>query len=326
MTAITGTYTQNLKRFQSVIALLVLCIALSLLTDKFFTAANGVNVLRQVAVNACIATGMTLIVLTGGIDLSVGSVLALCGAITAGLSKNGLQFPSADLYVGFTILGATLAAVIVGALIGLFNGFAITSFKVPPFVATLAMLTIARGFTMLYTGGHPISNLGEEFAYIGTDALLDIPVPVWIAAAMVLLAVFITQKTKLGRYIYAIGGNETAARLSGIRINKVKLIVYSIGGALAALGGVIVTSRLDSAQPNAGVSYELDAIAAVVIGGTSLNGGKGTVWGTVIGAVIIGVLNNGLVLLNVSPFWQQVVKGGVILLAVIIDKAGDKKE
>jgi len=149
---------------------------------------------------------------------------------------------------------------------------------------------------------------------------------VWIAAAVVLLAAFITQKTKLGRYIYAIGGNETAARLSGIRINKVKMIVYGIGGALAALGGVIVTSRLDSAQPNAGISYELDAIAAVVIGGTSLNGGKGTVWGTVIGAIIIGVLNNGLVLLNVSPFWQQVVKGGVILLAVIIDKVGEKKE
>jgi len=326
MTAASTPISQQLKRFQSVIALLVLCIGLSLLTDKFLTTANGVNVLRQVAVNACIATGMTLIVLTGGIDLSVGSILALCGAITAGLLKNGMQFPSADLFIGFTILGASLAGIIVGALLGFFNGVSITAFKVPPFVATLAMLTVARGFTMLYTGGHPISNLGEGFAKIGTGSMLGIPVPVWIAAAVVLLAAFITQKTKLGRYIYAIGGNETAARLSGIRINRVKMIVYGIGGALAALGGVIVTSRLDSAQPNAGISYELDAIAAVVIGGTSLNGGKGTVWGTVIGAVIIGVLNNGLVLLNVSPFWQQVVKGGVILLAVIIDKVGDKKE
>ena len=326
MTAITPTYTQNFRRFQSVIALLALCIALALLTDKFFTAANGLNVLRQVAVNVCIATGMTLIVLTGGIDLSVGSVLALCGAIAAGLLKNGWQFPSANLYVGFTILGVILSACIIGGFIGLFNGLAITSFKVPPFVATLAMLTIARGFTMLYTAGHPISNLGDDFAVIGTGSFIGIPVPVWIAATVVLFAVFITRKTKLGRYIYAIGGNETAARLSGIRINKVKLIVYCIGAALAALGGVIVTSRLDSAQPNAGLSYELDAIAAVVIGGTSLNGGKGTVWGTVIGAVIIGVLNNGLVLLNVSPFWQQVVKGTVILLAVIIDKVGDKKE
>ncbi|MBK8089991.1 MAG: ribose ABC transporter permease [Chitinophagaceae bacterium] len=326
MTTTALSYKSNLSKFQSLIALLVLCIVLSFLTDKFFTAANGVNVLRQVAVNVCIATGMTLIVLTAGIDLSVGSVLALCGAITAGLLKNGMQFPSADLFIGFTILGAVLGAIIIGGLLGLFNGLVITKFKVPPFVATLAMLTIARGFTMLYTGGHPISNLGNNFAYIGAGSFIGIPVPVWIATIVVLLAVFITKKTKLGRYIYAIGGNETAAKLSGIRINRVKLIVYSLGAALAAVGGVIVTSRLDSAQPNAGISYELDAIAAVVIGGTSLNGGKGSVWGTVIGAVIIGVLNNGLVLLNVSPFWQQVVKGGVILLAVIIDKMGDKKE
>ena len=326
MSSLSLTYNRSLKQFQSIIALLVLCIVLSVMTDKFFTAENVVNVLRQVAVNACIATGMTLIVLTGGIDLSVGSVLALCGAITAGLLKNGLQFPSSDLFVGFTILGAVLGGLIIGSLLGLFNGLTITTFKVPPFVATLAMLTIARGFTMLYTGGHPISNLGSDFAVIGTGSFIGIPVPVWIAIAVVLFAMFITQKTKLGRYIYAIGGNETAAKLSGIRVNRVKLIVYSIGAALAAVGGVIVTSRLDSAQPNAGISYELDAIAAVVIGGTSLNGGKGTVWGTVIGAVIIGVLNNGLVLLNVSPFWQQVVKGGVILLAVIVDKLGDKRD
>ncbi|HEY4148343.1 MAG TPA: ribose ABC transporter permease [Chitinophagaceae bacterium] len=316
----------NLRRFQSLIALFVLCILLSFLTDKFFTTANGINVLRQVAVNVCVATGMTLIVLTGGIDLSVGSVLALCGAIAAGLLKNGLRFPSADLLIGFTILGAVLAAMIIGAVLGLCNGLAVTLFKVPPFVATLAMLTIARGFTMLYTEGHPISNLGSGFAFIGTGALLGIPVPVWIAVAVVLLSVFITRQTKLGRYIYAIGGNETAAKLSGIRINRVKLIVYGLGAALAAVGGIIVTSRLDSAQPNAGTSYELDAIAAVVIGGTSLNGGKGSVGGTVIGAVIIGVLNNGLVLLNVSPFWQQVVKGCVILLAVIIDRSGNSKE
>src|SRR4249919_3209386 len=326
MSAFTATYRNQLSRFQSLIALVVLCIVLSILTDKFFTADNGLNVLRQTAVNICISTGMTLIVLTGGIDLSVGSVLALCGAVTAGLFKSGIEIPVLNLFVGFTFLGAILGGIILGSLLGGFNGFTITRFKVPPFVATLAMLTIARGFTMLYTAGHPISNLGEGFAYIGTGSLIGIPVPVWIAAAVVLLAVFITQKTRLGRYIYAIGGNETAAKLSGIRINRVKLIVYSIGAALAALGGVIVTSRLDSAQPNAGISYELDAIAAVVIGGTSLNGGKGSVWGTVIGAIIIGVLNNGLVLLNISPFWQQVVKGSVILLAVIIDKVGEKKE
>lgn len=319
-------YTQNIRRFQSVIALVLLCVVLGFLTDKFFTVANGLNVLRQVAVNICIATGMTLIVLTAGIDLSVGSVLALCGAVAAGLLHNGIRIPLFDLYIGFTLFGAILAALLIGAVLGATNGFMVTKFHVPPFVATLSMLTIARGLTMLYTAGHPISNLGDTFAYVGAGFLFTIPVPVWIAFAVVGLAVFLTQKTKLGRYIYAIGGNETAARLSGIRINKVKLTVYIIGGILAALGGVIVTSRLDSAQPNAGISYELDAIAAVVIGGTSLNGGKGKVWGTVIGAVIIGVLNNGLVLLNVSPFWQQVVKGCVILLAVIIDKAGENRE
>ncbi len=318
--------TFNIKKFQSLIALLLLCIVISILSDKFFTAENGLNVLRQVAVNVSIATGMTLIVLTAGIDLSVGSVLALCGALTAGLFKNGLEFVSADLYIGFTVLGAILGGLILGAMLGWFNGFTVTKFNVPPFVATLAMLTIARGFTMLYTKGHPISNLGKDFAYIGNGSFIGIPVPVWIALIVVLIAVFITQKTKLGRYIYAIGGNEQAAKLSGINIKKVKMTVYAMAGALAALGGIIVTARLDSAQPNAGISYELDAIAAVVIGGTSLSGGKGSVWGTVMGAIIIGVLNNGLVLLNVSPFWQQVVKGGVILLAVIIDKIGEKKE
>jgi ribose transport system permease protein len=321
-----NNYKNNLNKFQSLIALIILCIVLGLLSDKFFTTSNGVNVLRQIAVNICVATGMTMIVLTAGIDLSVGSVLALCGAITAGLLKNGWQFPTLDLFVGFTILGAILCAIIIGAFLGFFNGLVITKFKVPPFVATLAMLTIARGFTMLYTEGHPISNLGTSFAYIGAGYFIGIPIPVWTATVVVLIAVFITKKTKLGRYIYAIGGNENAAKLSGISISRVKLIVYSLGATLAAIGGIIVTSRLDSAQPNAGISYELDAIAAVVIGGTSLNGGRGSIWGTVIGAIIIGVLNNGLVLLNVSPFWQQVVKGAVILLAVIIDKIGDKKE
>jgi ribose transport system permease protein len=322
--ALSPRHTRYLSRFQSLIALLVLCITIGLLSDKFFTAGNGWNVLRQVAVNVCIAVGMTLIVLTAGIDLSVGSVLALCGAVTAELLKNGIEIPSGNLFIGFTILGAVLAGLIMGTILGLFNGFIITKFRVPPFVATLAMLTIARGLTMLWTRGHPVSNLGDNFLHIGTGWFIGIPVPVWIAGIVVLLALFITQKTKLGRYIYAIGGNEQAAVLSGINISKVKMTVYAIGGALAAVGGIIVTSRLDSAQPNAGTGYELDAIAAVVIGGTSLSGGKGTIWGTVLGAVIIGVLNNGLVLLNVSPFWQQVVKGAVILAAVIIDRTNKK--
>lgn len=317
---------QTLKRFQSLIALVVLCIVLSIMSDKFFTPDNGLNVLRQIAVNICIATGMTLVVLTAGIDLSVGSVLALCGAVAAGFLKSGIEIPSGDLFIGFTVTGVLIAGMLLGALLGWWNGFAITKFNVPPFVATLAMLTIARGLTMLYTKGHPISNLGKSFAFIGSGNFIGIPTPVWIAIIVVLFAVFLTQKTRMGRYIYAIGGNEQAARLSGINISKIKILVYSLAGALAALGGIIVTARLDSAQPNAGISYELDAIAAVVIGGTSLSGGKGSIWGTVMGAIIIGVLNNGLVLLNVSPFWQQVVKGTVILLAVIIDKAGEKKD
>jgi ribose transport system permease protein len=234
------------------------------------------------------------------------------------LLKNGLQLFHGFIY-WFYRVGAGLAGIIIFVS---FSMAVITSFKVP-FVATPAT-DGCMGLTMLYRS-HPISNLGEGFAFIGTGLWLGIPVPVWIAVVVVLLAVFITQKTKLGRYIYAIGGDETAARLSGIRINKVKLLVYMIGGALAALGGVIVTSRLDSAQPNAGISYELDAIAAVVIGGTSLNGGRGTVWGTLSVRLLLSV-KQWIGAVNVSPFWQQVVKGGVILLAVIIDKVGDKKE
>jgi ribose transport system permease protein len=326
MIAVLKSYNKYFIRFQSLIALFILCLVISMLSDNFFTINNGWNVMRQIAVNVCISVGMTLVILTAGIDLSVGSVLALCGAITAGLLKYGIELPSTSLFIGFTLLGAVLAGVLTGTILGLFNGWTITKFKVPPFVATLAMLTIARGLTMLWTKGHPISNLGTDFAYFGTGWLLGIPVPVWIAAIVVLLAVFITQKTKLGRYIYAIGGNENAAKLSAINIKRVKITVYAIAGALAALGGLIITSRLDSAQPNAGASYELDAIAAVVIGGTSLSGGKGSIWGTVLGAVIIGVLNNGLVLLDVSPFWQQVVKGAVILLAVIIDRTSSKND
>jgi len=319
-------YRRSLSRFQSLIALFILCLAISFFSDKFLTATNIWNVLRQISVNICISVGMTLVVLTSGIDLSVGSVLALCGAITAGLLKNGIEIPSSNLYIGFTVPGAIIVGLVTGSLLGWLNGWAITRFKVPPFVATLAMLTVARGLTMLWTKGFPISNLGQRFVWLGTGWFLGIPLPVWISAMIVFVAVITTNKTKLGRYIYAIGGNESAATLSGINIKKIKIIVYSLAGMLAAVGGILVTSRLDAAQPNAGTGYELDSIAAVVIGGTSLSGGRGSVLGTVIGAVIIGVLNNGLVLLNVSPFWQQVVKGFVILIAVIIDKANVKNE
>ena len=322
--------TQNLKhyliKFQSIIALMLMCIVLSFLSDSFLSGENAWNVMRQISVNVIISVGMTLVILTGGIDLSVGSILALSGAVTAGLLKFGTEITDMNLFIGFTLLGALVGGTLSGTVLGWFNGFTITRFKVPPFVATLAMLTIARGLTMLLTGGFPITALGDNFAFIGTGWFLGIPMPVWISAVIVLAAVVLTNKTTLGRHIYAIGGNETAAALSGLKIKKVKMIVYAIAGALAGIGGIIVTSRLDSAQPNAGFGFELDSIAAVVIGGTSLSGGKGTIMGTVQGALIIGILNNGLVLLNVSPFWQQVIKGFVILLAVVIEKFNSKEE
>ena len=317
---------EKLLKFQSVIALLLMCIVLSLLTDRFLTTENSWNVMRQISVNLIVSVGMTLVILTAGIDLSVGSVLALCGAVTAGMLKYGAEFADVNIYIGFTLFGAITGGVLIGSLLGWFNGITITRFKVPPFVATLAMLTIARGLTMLWTGGFPITGFEGNMAFIGTGWLLGIPMPVWISAVVVLAAVILTRKTRLGRHIYAVGGNEKAAELSGLNVKRIKIIVYTIAGALAAVGGLIVTSRLDSAQPNAGMGLELDSIAAVVIGGTSLSGGKGSVMGTVQGALIIGVLNNGLVLLNVSPFWQQVVKGLVILLAVVIEKLNTKGE
>ncbi|NBC64313.1 MAG: ribose ABC transporter permease [Bacteroidetes bacterium] len=308
------------KKFQSLIAILLLSAILAITTDNFLTPDNLWNVLRQISVNVCISVGLTLVILTAGIDLSVGSVLALAGAVTAGVLKNGIGIPVLNIYLEFSLFGAILAGLFVATALGAVNGLAVTRFNVPSFIATLAMLTIARGLTMLWTGGFPITGLGESFAFIGTGWFLGVPMPVWITIVVVAFGMILTNKTKLGRYIYAIGGNEKAAYLSGINVKKVKMIVYSLGGLMAGIGGMIVTARLDSAQPNAGLTYELDAIAAVVIGGTSLYGGRGTIIGTVLGALLIGVLNNGLVLLNVSPFWQQVIKGLVILLAVILDR------
>ena len=315
----------DLSVLQPLIALLLMAIAMSVLSDNFATRDNLFNVARQISVNVCISVGMTMVILTGGIDLSVGSILAFSGAIAAGLLKNGIELEGMNLFMGFTLVGVLWIALAAGGFLGWFNGVMITRFKVPPFVATLAMLTIARGLTMLYTKGFPITQLGDSFTFLGTGWFLGMPMPVWISILVVGLAIFFMNRTRTGRYIYAIGGNERAALLSGVNVNKIKAIVYIIAGLLSGIAGLLVTARLDSAQPNAGFGYELDSIAAVVIGGTSLSGGKGTIIGTVIGAGIIGVLNNGLVLLNVSPFWQQVIKGLVILLAVIIDKL-QKKE
>lgn len=311
--------------FKPFIALILMCLAMTFLSENFTTTDNMFNVLRQTSVNLCISVGMTLVILTGGIDLSVGSVLALSGAIAAGMAHQGFDLSSMDTYVGFTFWGCCLAALLVGAVFGGFNGLLVTRFKVPPFVATLGVMTIARGLTMLYTGGFPITNLGEGFQFIGTGWFLGVPMPVWIAVAIILIFSFYMRETRTGRYIYAIGGNKRATLLSGIRVDKIVFLVYTLAGILSAVAGILVTARLDSAQPNAGSGYELDAIAAVVIGGASLSGGRGSIIGTVVGALIIGVLNNGLVLLDVSPFWQQVIKGLVILFAVILDRFSIKK-
>ena len=305
-------------------ALLLMAVAMTFLSDKFATADNIFNVLRQVSVNLCISVGMTMVILTGGIDLSVGSILALSGAVAAGLTRNGLAV--GGVFVGFTFWGGILAALLTGAILGAFNGLMVTRFKVPPFVATLGMMTIARGLTMLYTGGFPITGLSNAFRFLGTGWFLGVPMPVWVAAVIILFFAFYMKKTPTGRYIYAIGGNQRASLLSGIRVDRIILLVYTLAGVLSAVAGLLVTARLDSAQPNAGAGYELDAIAAVVIGGTSLSGGRGSIAGTVVGALIIGILNNGLVLLDVSPFWQQVIKGFVILGAMIIDKFSSKNQ
>jgi ribose transport system permease protein len=313
-------------RFQSLVALAIMVIALSFCSDNFLTTENGWNILRAISVNLCLSIGMTLVILTGGIDLSVGAILGLAGAVAAGLFKSGLVLTTFGVRLEFTTWGAMVAGVAVGAALGACNGWTITRFRLPSFVATLGMLSIARGFTMLWTGGHPITGLGTGFGFLGTGTPLGVPMPVWITAALVAVFVVVTRQMVFGRHVYALGSNELTARLAGLSVNRIRLAVFTLAGALSGVAGLIVTSRLDSAQPNAGLGYELDSIAAVVIGGTSLSGGRGSITGTVLGCLIIGVLNNGLFLLNVSPFWQQVIKGAVILAAVAIDRMHESRD
>jgi ribose transport system permease protein len=296
-------------RLRPLIGLFLIFIVLSILTPRFFTLANITNILRQTSLNAIMAVGMTLVILTAGIDLSVGSIFAFSAAVTAEL-----------LVRQVSVWMAVPAGLVVGALLGIANGIFITKGKVPPFIATLAMMTIVRGLTLVFTNGQPITGLGDAFYYIGGGYIWIFPVPVLITVFIFLSGYILLTQYRLGRYIYAIGGNEESSRLSGISIHSVKIIVYGICGMLSALSGIIIASRLNSAQPTAGQGAELDAIAAVVLGGTSLSGGKGGVFGTMIGALIIGMLNNGLNILNVSPFYQLVAKGGVILLAVLLDR------
>jgi len=297
---------------KSLIALLFLIVVVSFLNPNFFTVDNILNILRQTSVNAIIAVGMTLVILTAGIDLSVGSVLALCGAFAASLIA--MEVP---------VLIAVPTALLAGAALGAISGIIIAKGKVQAFIATLVTMTLLRGVTMVYTEGRPIStgftDTADAFAWFGTGYALGIPVPVWIMVVVFAAAWYLLNHTRFGRYVYALGGNESATRLSGINVDRVKIGVYAICGLLAALAGIIITSRLSSAQPTAGMGYELDAIAAVVLGGTSLMGGKGRIMGTLIGALIIGFLNNALNLLDVSSYYQMIAKAVVILLAVLVD-------
>jgi len=304
----------NTSLFQKIapfIGLILIIIIITAINPSFLSMSNILNVLRQVSINALIAFGMTFVILTGGIDLSVGSILALTGAVTAGMMASGID----------PIL-AMLLGLFLGAVLGAINGVIIAKGKVAPFIATLATMTIYRGLTLVYTEGRPISGLGDSMSFqmLGKGYFLGIPVPVVTMLISFGILYFILKKTTFGRRVYAVGGNEEASVLSGINADRIKIYVYSLVGALAALASLILTSRLNSAQPTAGQMFELDAIAAVVLGGTSLTGGRGWIVGTLIGALIIGVLNNGLNLIGVSSFFQQVVKGAVILLAVLLDR------
>ncbi|OQX34200.1 MAG: ribose ABC transporter permease [Oceanospirillales bacterium LUC14_002_19_P2] len=303
---------------KSVIALLVFMLAVSLFSPSFFTVDNLLNILRQTSVNAIIAVGMTFVILTSGIDLSVGSVLALSGAVCATLIGMDVNIVLA--------LTATLA---LGAMLGCGSGLIVARGGVQPFIATLVTMTLLRGVTMVYTDGRPISTgfsaTADAFSWLGTGYFLGIPLPIYLLVIVFAVAWYVLNHTRLGRYVYALGGNEEATRLSGINLNRIKLAVYGISGALSALAGIIVTARLSSAQPTAGASYELDAIAAVVLGGTSLAGGRGRIMGTLVGALIIGILNNALNMLNVSSYYQMIAKAAVILLAVLVDTRTGKK-
>ena len=299
----------------TILALIILMVFVSILNPTFLQANNLMNLMRQLIINGFIALGMTFVILTGGIDLSVGSTLAVTSAIFAGLLQNGMN----------TIL-AILIALGLGLILGLINGFLITKGKLAPFIVTLATMTIFRGLTLVYTDGRPIAGPKDNFAFqfLGKGQFFGVPFQVILFALAFLILWTILNKTALGRKIYAVGGNEKASFISGINIDKVKISVYVISSLMAVLSGLVLTSRLNSAQPTAGVAYEMDAIAAVVLGGTSMAGGSGSLTGTLIGILILGVLNNGLNLLGVSSFYQQIVKGIVILIAVLIDRKRNK--
>lgn len=297
-----------ITKYRTVTVLVLIVVVAALLSDAFLTVDNLLNVVRQVSIIAIVAAGMTFVILTGGIDLSVGSILALSGAISASV-----------LVKSNSVFIAILAALMVGIIFGLINGLFITKGGIPAFIVTLATMVLVRGCVLVFTNGSPIVVKSAAYKFIGKGYLLGLPFPIVILIIIFALSFIILKYTKFGRSVYSVGGNREASRLSGINVQKSELFVYTISGLLAGLTGLILTSRLGSAQPTAGSGYELDAIAAVILGGTSLSGGQGAIIPTVIGALILGVLDNVLTLMNVNPFAANIVKGIVILLAVLAD-------
>jgi ribose/xylose/arabinose/galactoside ABC-type transport system permease subunit len=296
------------------IALILLMAGLAVARPSFLNLANLVNLLRQISINGILAVGVTYVLLTGGVDLSLGSVVALSGVAAASFAHPRQ----------YGLIGPIAMGILAGAVCGAANGLVVTRGRVAPFIATLGMMTAARGLALLLSGGRPVSNMATAFTRIGGGDIAGVPVPILIFAAVALLSWILLRNMKLGRYIYAVGGNENAARASGVHIRSVKMAAYTICGAMAGLAGVVLASRITTGQPNAGIGYELDAIAAVVIGGTSLNGGTGGIGGAILGALLIGVIDNGLDLLNVSSYYQQVAKGIIIVGAVWLDRSKER--
>lgn len=298
-----------LKQYGIIIGFVLISAIISFISPQFLTLSNWTIIFTQVSINALLAFGVTFVIITGGIDLSLGSVVAVAGVFAASMAHPN----------DFPLIIPIACGLLAGLIIGAFNGFVVTKTKIAPFIVTLGTMTIARGLALIYSKGRPISNLSNSFEFIGGGALFGVPFPIIILAVVFIICSIILKKTILGRYIFAIGGNEQAARASGININKIKMTVYMISGLLAGLAGILLTARVTTGQPNTGAGFELDAIAAAVIGGTSTKGGIGSIGGTLIGALLIGVINNGLDLMNVTSYYQQVVMGIIIIGAVVLD-------
>lgn len=307
-------YIKTLRQYGIFVVFIIICLILAFISPQFLTVSNWTIIITQASINALLAFGVTFVIITGGIDLSLGSMVAVTG-VTAAM----LAHPDT-----FSVALPIFAGLLAGLLMGVFNGFIITKSKIAPFIVTLGTMTIGRGLALILSKGRPVSNLSDSFNFIGGGDILGIPFPIIVLIIIFIICSLILKKTLLGRYIYAIGGNEQASRASGINVNQVKMAVYSISGLLAGLAGILLTSRITTGQPNAGAGFELDAIAAAVIGGTSTSGGTGTMTGTLIGVLLIGVINNGLDLLNVTSYYQQVVMGIIIIGAVVLDSWNQK--